>query len=132
MGCNRRLLPEDIRMIRALLPYLLTAIVAVILRDVECFVAAKIFCWRKRRQTQRQVKQELAQRERELQEQSSRTAAAKLAVAASTIPFPDLLNGPLVIEADSMQEVTLTIREVVANLRWQRKRVCPWDQNVEN
>jgi hypothetical protein len=119
-------------MIRALLPYLLTAIVAVILRDLECFLAAKLFCWRKRRQTQRQAQQDRELRELQakltaVEEMEKNARIAKL-MAVPDVPFPHLVGGPLAIEASTWPEATLTIRELVTNFRSQKKIVASWSE----
>jgi hypothetical protein len=127
-------------MIRALLPYLVTAIVAVILRDVECFVAAKIFCWRKRRQSQREAKQTRELRQLEAQwtaaEQASQETEknariAKLMAAASKVPYPRLLSGPLVITPRCEHELILITRQLVTNFNALGKTVCSsnWEKN---
>jgi hypothetical protein len=108
-------------MIRALLPYLLTAIIAVILRDVECFVAAKVFCWRKRRQTQREARENRELRELQAkliaaEELEKNARIAKRLAAAPKVPFPQLVDGPLIITARSKEEVYTLCRQVSSNI----------------
>jgi hypothetical protein len=112
-------------MIRALLlPHLCTAIVAVILRDLSCFAAVKIFCWRKRRESQReaqknrelrQLSAELASLEKAEEEQKLKARIAKAATAPK-FPFPKLVGGPLIITARSREEVYLYCRQVSSNI----------------
>jgi uncharacterized protein YjiK len=114
-------------MIRTLLPCLLSALLAVILRDVQIHVAAKIFCWRKRRQTQREAQS--ARELRELQaklvaaeelEKQARIAKLKMA-SASNVPFPQLVTGPLIVTAHSTDEVYILCRRIASNIAAQRR-----------
>jgi hypothetical protein len=111
---------------RTFLTCLLSAVLAVILRDLECFVAAKIFCWRKRRQTQREAKQNRELRElqtklaaAEEMERQARIAKARIA-AASSVPFPQLVGGPLIITARSREEVYSLCRRISSNIASQQ------------
>jgi curved DNA-binding protein CbpA len=113
-------------MIRSLLPYFFTAVAAVTLRDLECFVAAKIFCWRKRRQTQREAKENRELRELQTKlaaaeevERQARIAKARIA-AASSVPFPQLVGGPLIITARSREEVYSLCRRISSNIASQQ------------
>jgi hypothetical protein len=115
-------------MIRTLLPCLLSAVLAVILRDLACFAAAKIFCWRKRRQTQRQAKQdrelrqltdELAAKEKAEQQQKVQEMNAKI-LAKPMVPFPKLVGGPLIITARTKDEVYSLCRCISSNIASQQ------------
>ena len=119
-------------MIRAALPYLLTAIVAVILRDLEVFIAAKIFCWRKRRQTQRQAKQDRELRELQGQliaaeELEKNARIAKVMMAAPQVPYPQLMGGPLVVKAACDHEFIRLEKQLRANFAAQNKPIFNWD-----
>jgi hypothetical protein len=121
-------------MIRAALPYLLTAIVAVILRDLECFVAAKIFCWRKRRQSQREARENRELRELQARlttvEQTEKNARiAKLMMAASKVPYPQLLAGPLIVKARCDHDFLLITKQLHRNFAAQGKPIV--DSNFE-
>lgn len=116
-------------MIRTLLPYLLTALLAVILRDLECYVAANIFCWRKRRQTQREAQKnrelqqlaaELVAKEKEEEEQRKQARKEKL---MASVPYPRLLHGPLVVNIESDRDYLLIVKCMHANLIAQGKTV---------
>jgi hypothetical protein len=106
---------------------ILSAVLAVILRDLECFVAAKIFCWRKRRQTQREAKQQRELRELQVklvaaEEIEKQASIAKLRIsAASNLPFPHLADGPLVVTARSTDEVYILCRRIASNIAAQRR-----------
>jgi hypothetical protein len=115
-------------MIRTLLPCLLSAVLAVILRDLECFIAAKIFCWRKRRQSQREAKEnrelrrlaaEFAAKEKAEQQQRLQEMNAKI-LAKPTVPFPKLIDGPLIITARSREEVFTLCRCISSNIASQQ------------
>lgn len=132
-------------MIRQLLPSLLSAVLAVILRDLECFIAAKIFCWRKRRQTQRE-----AQKQRELRQLAAELAAAEKSEAQEklkartdkamitappappVVPFPRLLGGPLIITARNREEVYTLCRQVSSNIAAQQRVNCFSESDFEN
>jgi hypothetical protein len=120
-------------MIRALLPYLLTAIVAVILRDVEVFLAAKIFCWRKRRETQRQAKQDRNLRELQTKliapEELDKQARIATLMAATKVPYPQLLAGPLVVKARCDHDFLLITKQLHSNFAAQGKPIV--DSNFE-
>jgi hypothetical protein len=115
-------------MIRTLIPCLISAVLAVILRDLECFLAAKIFCGRKRRETQRE-----AARNRELQQLGAELAAKEKAeeeerkqeqtkiAAASKVPFPQLVGGPLIITARSRDDVYMFCRQISSNIASQQR-----------
>jgi hypothetical protein len=115
-------------MIRALIPYLFTAIIAVILRDVEVFVAAKIFCWRKRRETQRQAQQDRELRELQAklisaEELEKSARIAKVMMAASKVPYPQLLGGPLVVKARCDHDFMLITKQLHGNFKAQGKPI---------
>jgi uncharacterized iron-regulated membrane protein len=109
-------------MIRSLLPYFFTAVAAVMLRDLECYLAAKIFCWRKRRQSQREAKENRELREMQAKlvaaeelEKQARIANLRIA-AASGVPFPHLAGGPLIVTARSNDEVYTLCRRISSNI----------------
>jgi len=102
------------------------AILAVALRDLWCYCAAKIFCWRKRRQTQREAKKNRELRELQAKliaaeelEKRARAEKVKMA-AASTVPFPQLVGGPLIITAHSRDEVYSLCRRISSNIASQQ------------
>ncbi|MFL6310615.1 MAG: hypothetical protein ACJ71W_00790 [Terriglobales bacterium] len=102
----------------------------MILRDVECFIAAKIFCWRKRRQTQREAKEN-----RELRELAAELMAAekaereqkKRARIMAALPHPQLLRGPLVIRAGCDKDFMEITAAMHANFAAQGKTIVNAD-----
>jgi hypothetical protein len=126
-------------MIRTLLPCLLSAVLAVILRDLACFAAAKIFCWRKRRQSQREAKENRELRQlaaefaaKEKAEEQQRLKAMNVKILANpTVPFPKLVGGPLIITARSRDEVYLFCRQVSSNIAAQGA-TCFAESDFEN
>jgi hypothetical protein len=110
-------------MIHVTLHNLYIALVAVAIRDLWCYCAAQIFCWRKRRETQReaarnrelrQLGAELAAREK-AEEKERKQQQTKIA-AASKVPFPQLVGGPLIITARSRDEVYMFCRQISSNI----------------
>lgn len=117
-------------MIRSLLPYFFTAVAAVMLRDLECYLAAKIFCWRRRRASQREAKEnhelrriaaEFAAKEKAEREQKRR---ARIMAA---IPHPNMLRGPLVINANCDRDFTEITAAIHANFAVQGKTIVNAD-----
>jgi hypothetical protein len=113
-------------------------LLAIIARDVWCFSAAQLFCWRKRRQTQRRAQAELLQRRKEadeaaaqaelarFREESNKRARALLlqnAMENAKQRYGDRLpQYPLVIELETNHQFILTSREIVCMLRAQDRR----------
>ncbi|HWF06783.1 MAG TPA: hypothetical protein VHA06_24045, partial [Candidatus Angelobacter sp.] len=98
---------------------------AIITRDVWCFGAAKLFCWRKRRQTQRRAQAELLQLRKESDERAARLlqATQRLQQRASAPRYGDRLpQYPFVIECDNNHQFELAMREITSMLRAQDKR----------
>jgi hypothetical protein len=112
-------------MIHVTLHNLYIALVAVAIRDLWCYCAAQIFCWRKRRETQRE-----AARNRELQQlaaaeelkKQARTAKVMMATA-SKVPFPELTVGPLVIKARCDHDFLRIVKAMHANFDAQDKTI---------
>jgi hypothetical protein len=100
-------------------------LLAIITRDVWCFGAAKLFCWRKRRQTQRRAQAELLQLRKESDERAARLLQARqwLQQRASAPRYGDRLpQYPFVIELETNHQFILTSREIVCMLRAQDRR----------
>jgi hypothetical protein len=121
-------------MIRAALPYLLTAIVAIILRDAEVFLAAKLFCWRKRRQSQREAKENRELRALQAQfnakqEMEKSARIAKVMITATKVPYPQLLSGPLIVKARCDHDFLLITKQLHRNFAAQGKPIV--DSNFE-
>jgi uncharacterized iron-regulated membrane protein len=114
-------------MTRSLFSYLvIAAMLGALLRDLQVWCAAKLFCWRKRRQTQREAKQNRELRELQTKlaaaeelERHARIAKARIA-AASSVPFPQLVGGPLIITARSREEVYSLCRRISSNIASQQ------------
>ena len=122
-------------MIRPLLPYLYVALISVALRDLSVYCAARIFCWRKRRQSQREAQQnrelrrlaaELAAAEKAEEEQKKKARIAKL---MASVPYPRLLSGPRVITVRGDKDFLLVTRCLHANFVAQGKSIV--DANFE-
>jgi hypothetical protein len=112
-------LQEDIRMSRSLFVYLvIAAMLGALLRDLQVWLAAKIFCWRKRRESQRE-----AQKQRELHQLAAELAAVEKAEQerkkkeriAAVIPYPRLLHGPRVITIRNDKDFLLVTKCLHAN-----------------
>jgi hypothetical protein len=95
----------------------LLLLAGLILRDLWCLGAAKIFCWRKRRQTQRHAQMELLRLRKESDER-----AARLRQQSSQRYGDKLPEYPFVIELETPHQFILTSREIVCMLRAQDKR----------
>ena len=114
-------------MTRSLFSYLvIAAMLGALLRDLQVWCAAKIFCWRRRRQAQREAKQNRELRELQAKliaaeelEKRARADKVKMA-AASTVPFPQLVGGPLIITANSRDEVYSLCRRISSNIASQQ------------
>jgi hypothetical protein len=116
------MLRKDIRMTRSLfLQLIIASMLGALLRDVQVWVAAKVFCWRKRRQTQREVA-----RNRELRQLAAEFAAnerarearrkqARIEMLKTTMPYPNLFKGPLVINAGCDRDLVQIINAAHAN-----------------
>jgi hypothetical protein len=116
------MLRKGIRMTRSLFSYLIiAAMMGALLRDVQVWGAAKIFCWRKRRQTQREARQnrELRQLAAELaaheRSEEQRRKEARIAKLKTTMPYPRLFQGPLVIHANNEGDYLRIVKAAHAN-----------------
>ncbi|HEU0369092.1 MAG TPA: hypothetical protein VFR42_07780 [Candidatus Acidoferrum sp.] len=122
-------------MTRAQINIALLVIAGMFLRDAWCWSVAKFFCWRKQRQTQRRVKQDRELRALQSQlvsveELEKDARIAKVMLAASKVPYPQLLAGPLIVKARCNHEVLLITKQMQRNFAAQGKQIV--DGNFED
>jgi len=120
-------------MIRTTLAHLCTPLLVLggmVLRDLWCIAAAKIFCWRKRRESQRE-----AQKQRELRQLAAELVAVEKAQREqkrrarimAAIPHPNMLLGPLVIKANCDKDFMEITGAMHANFAAQGKTIVNAD-----
>jgi hypothetical protein len=95
----------------------LILLAGMILRDLWCLGAAKVFCWRKRRQTQRRAQADLLRLRKESDER-----AARLQQHAPGRYGDQLQQFPFVLHLENNHQFILATREIVCMLRAQDKR----------
>jgi hypothetical protein len=96
----------------------LIVLAGVLLRDAWCWATAKVWCWRRRRQAQREAKEN-----RELREIAAKLDALENERAKRIVPYPQLLKGPLVVSARNDDDYILFCRQMHANFVSQRKLI---------
>ena len=111
-------------MIRALLPHLVTALVAVILRDVWITCAARVWSWRKRRQSQRDAAQTRELRALAMQYSLKQVIEEE---RIKRVLNPQLLNGRRAIRARNDKEFLLITERLHENFRAQGKAIFAAD-----
>lgn len=116
-------------MIRALLLHLITALCAVILRDVWIDCTAKVFVWRRRRESHREAQKqrelralaaELMAAEKAAEQHKNRKRQARLIAA---LPYPQMFGGPLTIQAKCDQDFIEITKALHGNFLAQGKSI---------
>jgi hypothetical protein len=120
------------------LQLIMASMLGALLRDVQVWGAAKVFCWRKRRQTQREAQQNRELRQlaaefaaHERSEEESRKQIAKRVAEACKVPFPRLMGGPLIITANTRDEVYMYCRQISSNIASKQEVNCFSESSFE-
>lgn len=113
-------------MIRSLLPYLISAMLGVLLRDLQVWCASKIFCWRRRRQAKREAAQTAELRALAVQfaaAEEDKRKKARMTKLMAAIPYPRELKGPWMVKVSNDREYLQIVRAIHGNCLALGKRI---------